>query len=230
MPWAPPPGGGATRPWLPQPSAESATRPWLPQPPPTRAVAADPSRVEVEPQAGARRLRVPAAWTGAGLAVIAGAAVLFVVLEGGPAVTPGNGGGTEADGGGPGNARAEPGGGRTMDSSKVDSLRSLPAGIDIDPTRAENVLIGLLDVLTGYGSSAVPAATLEAVHDTARAIYGSASVTSLDRALAAYLLANYFWIRGERRECRDWMENAMTLDPGGPGYRQLLERCSSGAP
>ena len=217
-------GEDPTMPWLPRAPAEAQTRPWLPQPPETRAAAPTlgPTAVQGGPALKRPRPRISPVWIAAPIVTVAGILGVMVALHAfGPDFA------TKTDGAGP---ATEDSLGRGATNQGIDSTGvhpPVPPGprIVIDPARSADVLFGLLDRLPADGSTPFPAAQLLAIHDTAEAVYASASASSRDRALAAYLVASYFWIRGQRPECREWLDHALALHPGGSGYQELLTKC-----
>jgi serine/threonine protein kinase len=222
-----------TMPWLAQPATEAATMPWLPQPPPTRATPTATGSTAVQDPSARSRTRTSHIWIALPFAAAAGLLGVWVALHAvgpAPSSTDGTGAGTPTEGesgqqkeGGAGVVTGDTG----THGGPVDPTGG---GIAIDPARAEDVLIGLLDRLPGPGSSTYSAAGLQAIHDTAEAFYASTSVGSRDRAFAAYIIASYHEVRGDTPKCREWTGNALSLDPAGPGYRKLFERCGGSAP
>ena len=71
-----------------------------------------------------------------------------------------------------------------------------------------------------------PAArTLQAVIDTAVAIWEMRSLSARDRALAAYVLGTAYDARTDWNRCWQWVDSALALQPGGAGYADLRNQC-----
>jgi serine/threonine protein kinase len=210
----------ATKPWLAQPPTEAPTLPWLPTPPPTRTATPPtlgPTAVQDRAPRTGRGRRSPAL-IAVPIAAVAGLLGVWVALH-----AWGPGSATATDGAGAITVGSPGGGGDSSkgDTSHVDPVEPTGGGIVIDPTRVEDVLLGLLDRLPSPGSSALSAAGLQAIRDTAEATWELTSIGSADRALAAYLIASYFDLGGDSRQCREWIGRALALDPGGRGYQEL---------
>ncbi len=91
----------------------------------------------------------------------------------------------------------------------------------IPAERANDLLFQQLDLLTAQGSRR----TTTAVIDTASMIWRDRSLSQRDRALAAYVLASAFDARSEYRLCSSWLDSALVLNPTGPGFATLHEKC-----
>jgi hypothetical protein len=83
-------------------------------------------------------------------------------------------------------------------------------------------LFNQLDLLGAAGRTP---SNVSAVIDTALAIWGTRTVTSRDRALAAYILGSAYDVRSEWTRCAAWLDSALVLNPGGGGYVDLRDKC-----
>ncbi|HEX7048899.1 MAG TPA: serine/threonine-protein kinase [Longimicrobiales bacterium] len=73
------------------------------------------------------------------------------------------------------------------------------------------------------GPPSPPRAALEAIRDTAGAIWRLEGVSTRDRAFAAYILGTVLPPLGDTVQGRRWAERAVQLCPDCPGYGSLLD-------
>ncbi len=115
-----------------------------------------------------------------------------------------------------------------------------PGGVVDDPRprvvisadQANTILFQQLE-LFDLGTPA--ARTLQAVIDTAGAIWEMRSLSTRDRALAAYVLGTAYDARTDWNRCWQWADSALALRPGGPnaplvtatdsGHANLRDKC-----
>ena len=97
-----------------------------------------------------------------------------------------------------------------------------PATLGITAERANDVLFQQLETIEAPQPSAT---RLDAVVDTARAIWQNPSVAQSDRALAAYVLGSAYDLRSDWRRCWNWLDSALALDPARGGYSVLRDKC-----
>ncbi|HET9982595.1 MAG TPA: hypothetical protein VFQ38_03375, partial [Longimicrobiales bacterium] len=73
-------------------------------------------------------------------------------------------------------------------------------------------------------------ASLEAIYDSARALWPIQSLGPARRGEAAYVAGVAAAGLGEPAQCVRWVSRALTLKPDSRGYRVMLDNCRSGAP
>jgi serine/threonine-protein kinase len=99
-------------------------------------------------------------------------------------------------------------------------------GIVVAAADANDTLFRLLDRLTESKDAGIASAA----RDTASAVWENGTVASDDRALAAYVAASAFLNLRNAAECERWIDRALQLRPGGPGYADLRTSCRSMSP
>ncbi|MGH7553997.1 MAG: serine/threonine-protein kinase, partial [Longimicrobiales bacterium] len=202
-----------------------------------RAPAAEQPRSSPAPAQRSRRLPIAAA---AGFVIVAGVASAFLILSQPDSESTTTDPATRTDGqtapppqpDPPPVASADTGtGGRS--TVPVGAQDPSPTGQPVTPTqppptfgitaeRANDVLFQQLETIEAPQPSATK---LDAVADTAMAIWLNQSVSPGDRALAAYILGSTYDLRSDWRRCWNWLDSALVLDPARGGYTVLRDKC-----
>ncbi|MBX6363193.1 MAG: hypothetical protein IRZ00_04935 [Gemmatimonadetes bacterium] len=73
-------------------------------------------------------------------------------------------------------------------------------------------------------------ATLQAIFDSARALWPLESLDAAQRGEAAYVAGVAAAGLGDSAQCVRWVSRALTLKPDSRGYRVMLDNCRNGAP
>jgi hypothetical protein len=103
-----------------------------------------------------------------------------------------------------------------------DPSPPIGSGIRVAAEQVNAVLLQQLDLLV----AGPPAShTVDAVIDTASAIWRMRSITDEHRARAAYLIASAYDARRDWNRCWRWLDSAIALHPEGRGYRDLRDKC-----
>jgi serine/threonine-protein kinase len=123
-----------------------------------------------------------------------------------PAVDPQRGGGAAAP------PRTDPAPGGVADNPRVS----------VDAGQANAILFQQLEL---FDLGPPPAHTLQAVIDTAGAVWAMRSLPARDRAPAAYVLGTAYDARSDWNRCWQWVDSALALQPGGAGYADLRNKC-----
>lgn len=118
-----------------------------------------------------------------------------------------------------------------IDSSNIIPVSNSerPPSTPIDPRPrisipADRVGDVLLEQLETLDSQPAPRA-LDAVTDTAMAVWQNRAFQANDRALAAYVLASVYAVRSEWGRCARWLDSALVLTPGDEGFKRLRTNC-----
>jgi serine/threonine-protein kinase len=232
----------------PMPQAASASRSPVatssrPEVPATRvgaALASEPPRST--PESAKSNRRVPLIAAAAGIVLVAGVVSAFLLLnqaDGESAATdPANTAQTDGQTAPPPQPNvptvaSSDTGSRGGSTVPVGAQDPAPVGQPATPTqprptlgitaeRANDVLFQQLEAIEAPQPAA---AKLDAVLDTARAIWQNPTVSQSDRALAAYVLGSAYDLRSDWRRCWSWLDSALALDPARGGYTVLRDKC-----
>ncbi len=91
--------------------------------------------------------------------------------------------------------------------------------IRVDAANASDQLFDLFERITAGNASSV---TLFAASDTALAYFESNTVTTSDRALAAYVIANAYVEMRDRSQALTWARRAVRLEPNNASYQAMV--------
>ena len=98
-------------------------------------------------------------------------------------------------------------------------------GIVVSAELASDVLFQQLDRFPPIAEAAPTARELDAIVDTARAVWDLRALPRTDRALAAYVLGFAYDARSDWSGCVAWLDSAIAINPGGSGYAELRRKC-----
>ena len=99
------------------------------------------------------------------------------------------------------------------------------AAIVVPGERASDVLFQQLDRFPPIAEAAPSTRELDAIIDTARAVWDLRALPRADRALAAYVLGSAYDARSDWSGCVTWLDSALALNPAGSGYAELRRKC-----
>jgi len=88
----------------------------------------------------------------------------------------------------------------------------------VDPAKAQDALDDLFLVKLGP-------ATARMVLDSARRFYDAPTVSSENRAYAAFVIGNAYSNLSDRRRFCDWVDSARTQNPGKAAYQTAYQQC-----
>jgi hypothetical protein len=147
-----------------------------------------------------------------------------------PGTTPGAEGGAAETSAPPSAGRGAETAGEPAVAARTGARPAPRGGAATDPSAAIADPVGLLGRLFDRVGPPYPdRASLEAIFDSARALWPIESLGPARRGEAAYVAGVAAAGLGEPAQCVRWVNRALTLKPDSRGYRVMLDNCRNGA-